>query len=260
MARGETYEEIVAKFDKELPKTTDDCYTPPEVYEVVKDWAVKRFGLQGREIVRPFWPGGDYQAYIYPEGCVVIDNPPFSIAASIYAYYIVKGIPFVLFCNGTTMPKTGGKYDGLTLIQTRVEIIYANGAKVNTNFVTNMCPDVGLIQAGSLTKAIHAAQPKDVAPRKVFPPTIIRAAGSTILHDLEIPRDEVAMVGRLKAPSGTDYNIYGGGLLLSDRAAAAAAAAEREVTKVLYYSLTNDAEVALARLNKAAEGRDYGKD
>lgn len=27
MAHGETYEEFVAKFDKENPKTTDDCST-----------------------------------------------------------------------------------------------------------------------------------------------------------------------------------------------------------------------------------------
>lgn len=32
-------------------------------------------------IVRPFYPGGDYENYDYPEGCVVVDNPPFSIFA-----------------------------------------------------------------------------------------------------------------------------------------------------------------------------------
>lgn len=268
MAHGETYEEFVAKFDKELPKTTDDCYTPPAVYEAVKDWAVNRFNLQGREIVRPFWPGGDYQACNYPKGCVVIDNPPFSIAASIYAYYRDKGIPYVLFCNGTTLPKAGGRYDGLTLIQCRATIVYANGATVNTNFVTNMCPDVGLIQAGSLTKALIAAQTKskpEPAPRRVFPREVIRAAGSTILHDLEIPRDEVAMVTRLKAPSGKDYDIFGGGLLISDRAAAAAnraaAAANRAeaADRAIYYTLTPDGEAALERLNKIAEDKDNGK-
>lgn len=31
--KGETYEEFVEKFKPK--KTTDDCYTPPEIYETV---------------------------------------------------------------------------------------------------------------------------------------------------------------------------------------------------------------------------------
>lgn len=41
MAQGETYEEFVDKFKPKL--TTDDCYTPPEVYDVVASWAVKEY-------------------------------------------------------------------------------------------------------------------------------------------------------------------------------------------------------------------------
>lgn len=39
MAYNETYEEFVEKFKPN--KTTDDCYTPPEVYKLIKDWVVK---------------------------------------------------------------------------------------------------------------------------------------------------------------------------------------------------------------------------
>lgn len=37
MAQGETYEEFVAKFEqaRDKPKTTDDCYTPPETYAAI---------------------------------------------------------------------------------------------------------------------------------------------------------------------------------------------------------------------------------
>ena len=35
MARGESYEEFVEKF--KIKKTTDDCYTPKNVYEIVLD-------------------------------------------------------------------------------------------------------------------------------------------------------------------------------------------------------------------------------
>ena len=43
MAAGETYEEFVEKFKPK--KTTDDCYTPPSVYAVIKDWACKEYGI-----------------------------------------------------------------------------------------------------------------------------------------------------------------------------------------------------------------------
>lgn len=50
------YAEWLKKF--EVKKTTDDCYTPPEVYDTVKNWAVEKYNLHGRRIVRPFYPGG----------------------------------------------------------------------------------------------------------------------------------------------------------------------------------------------------------
>lgn len=75
---GEASEEYDAFRDKFQPKlTTDDCYTPANVYAAVLAWAVDRYGLQGAEVLRPFFPGGDYQTAVYPDGCVVIDNPPF---------------------------------------------------------------------------------------------------------------------------------------------------------------------------------------
>lgn len=55
--KGETYEEFVEKFKPK--KTTDDCYTPPEIYEVVKQWACNKFNIDqdkirvhfGRELI-----------------------------------------------------------------------------------------------------------------------------------------------------------------------------------------------------------------
>lgn len=72
--KSKTYDEFVEKFKPK--KTTDDCYTHPEIYEVIKDWACKEFKIDPAVIVRPFYPGGDYENYEYPEGCVVLDNPP----------------------------------------------------------------------------------------------------------------------------------------------------------------------------------------
>ena len=39
----------------------DEFYTPKRVYEVIKNWAVKRYHLEGREIIRPFYKGGGLQ-------------------------------------------------------------------------------------------------------------------------------------------------------------------------------------------------------
>ena len=69
MAKGETYEEFVAKFKKNAPKTTDDCYTPQPVYEVVKEYALKLAGSRKRP-ARPSAP------FIPAEITVTTITPP----------------------------------------------------------------------------------------------------------------------------------------------------------------------------------------
>lgn len=97
--KSKTYEEFVEKFKPK--KTTDDCYTPPAVYEAVKDWVVKEYSLEGKEIARPFYPGGDYENYDYSADCVVIDNPPFSILSKIFKWYIEKKYKVLFICSKT---------------------------------------------------------------------------------------------------------------------------------------------------------------
>lgn len=43
--KGETYEQFVEKFKPK--RTTDDCYTPPQVYETVLKWV--------RENIPQYW-------------------------------------------------------------------------------------------------------------------------------------------------------------------------------------------------------------
>lgn len=52
-----SYEDFVDKFKPK--KTTDDCYTPPIVYDAVLDWARHHLDIVGRPVVRPFlsWRG-----------------------------------------------------------------------------------------------------------------------------------------------------------------------------------------------------------
>jgi len=108
--KSKTYEEFVEKFKPK--KTTDDCYTPPEIYEVIKDWVCKRYNIDPGNVIRPFWPGGDYEKDEYLPGCVVVDNPPFSILKNICEFYLERGIPFFLFaphsrCCLVRLPGTG---------------------------------------------------------------------------------------------------------------------------------------------------------
>ena len=69
------YDAFLDKFKRKL--TTDDCYTPDNVYNAVADWVAEEYRLDRACFVRPFYPGGDYQSYDYPPECVVVDNPPF---------------------------------------------------------------------------------------------------------------------------------------------------------------------------------------
>ena len=75
------YDGFVEKFEPK--KTTDDCYTPPAVYDAVLGWLRENVDIENRVIVRPFYPGGDFERFEYPDGCVVVDNPPFSIITKI---------------------------------------------------------------------------------------------------------------------------------------------------------------------------------
>lgn len=134
MARGETYEEFTAKFEPK--RTTDDCYTPPEVYDCVLRWAHREYGFDLAKVARPFYPGGDYEREEYPQGCTVVDNPPFSILSKIVKHYQERGVGFFLFAP--TLTCMGIR--NCCKVVTGVGVTYANGASVNTSFVTNLDP------------------------------------------------------------------------------------------------------------------------
>lgn len=127
------YEDFTEKFKPK--KTTDDCYTPPAVYDAVLSWVKSTYNIGDRPIVRPFYPNGDFEYFDYPEGCVVVDNPPFSIYAKICRFYKARGIDFFLFGPHLTLAV---KDLDVTFIVTNTTITYANGARVNTGFVTNL--------------------------------------------------------------------------------------------------------------------------
>ena len=54
------YESYVAKF-WEGPKTTDDTYTPKDVYKAVLQYVGEVYDMTGKQVLRPFYPCGDYE-------------------------------------------------------------------------------------------------------------------------------------------------------------------------------------------------------
>lgn len=147
------YETFVKKFEPK--KTTDDCYTPPGIYDIIKDYVCTRWGINPDTIMRPFYPGGNYENEDYT-GKVVVDNPPFSILSKIARFYTEKNIPFFIFGPGLTLCNYGF-IDGVNLIFINVSIIYENGARVKTGFLTNL-PACKIETAPDLSKKIAAAQ------------------------------------------------------------------------------------------------------
>lgn len=92
MEHNKEYIEFLKKF--EVKKTTDDCYTPPAVYDVVLNYVKEKCNIEGMRVLRPFYPNGDYQNETYDDNCVVIDNPPFSIISQIIRFYLERNINF----------------------------------------------------------------------------------------------------------------------------------------------------------------------
>lgn len=227
----EEYRQFVEKFKPKL--TTDDCYTPDNVYQCVKDWAVCRYGLEGREVLRPFYPGGDYQNAAYPEGAVVIDNPPFSILSEICRFYNERDIPYFLFAPTLTLFSVASGECNYLLIDATVT--YANGAGVNTSFVTNL-GEWKFESAPDLYQLVKAAdnenRHKQAAelPGYVYPPEVLTAGACRLAKHgqcLHIAAEDMAFVRALDAQKEKQKTIFGGGFFLSESAAKEYAAANR---------------------------------
>ena len=233
----DTNPEYAAFVEKFKPKkTTDDCYTPEIVYNAIAEWAAREYGFDLSQIVRPFWPGGDYERYDYPDGCVVLDNPPFSILTDICKFYNAHGVRFFLFAPSLTVPIRDFRN---CAIVSNSDITYENGASVKTAFITNMERDYIMRTAPELTAAVKKANDenqkaaKRELPKYSYPDCIISAALCQRLSiiDYRIRKDEAAFIGAMDSQRAVGKSIFGGGLLLSERAAAERAAAERAVAE-----------------------------
>ena len=227
----EGYEEFEEKFKPK--KTTDDCFTPVSVYETIKDWVCEEYNIKDETpIIRPFYPGGDYENYEYPKECVVIDNPPFSILAEIKRFYISHGIKFFLFAPHLTLFSS---QEEASYIITDAKIIYENGANVDTSFVTNL-EKFKMRTAPELRRRLCEAQKnnKEALPKHEYPNNVTTAALLGKIADVEfkVAAQECEFIRRLDSQKESGAALYGSGYLLSDKAAEAKAEAEKTAEKI----------------------------
>jgi len=226
------YQKFIDKFKPK--KTTDDCYTPANVYDAVLAWVTKEYNLQGRKIIRPFYPGGDYENYDYPVDCVVVDNPPFSIFQKIKDFYNENNIDYFLF--GPTLTLFGGaNREKEKFIITNAAITYENGAVVNTSFATNM-GEYQVMTAPELKSAIELANKENNKAKKLpkydYPYNVITSArlGKITTVDFKVKRG--VFIRCLDSQKEKKKAIFGGGLLISDKKAAELKAAELKAAEL----------------------------
>ena len=229
------YDAFVEKFKPK--KTTDDCYTPPLVYETVKDWVCETYGIDPDAILRPFYPGGDYERAEYPPGYVVLDNPPFSILSKICEFYLDRGVSFFLFAPSLTAFSGRNVVMRMNHLICDADIIYDNGAVVRTSFVTSFGGDMVAQTAPELTRRINRAvetirlETVRELPKYVYPDNVVTAAMlqryAKYGIEFSVRREECCFIPKLDAQREVGKAIYGGGLLVNSQKAAERAAAER---------------------------------
>lgn len=239
-SREEGNEEYNAFLDKfEDPKTTDDCYTPDNIYEALADWVRNEYNVNKTDFIRPFYPGGDYQSEDYT-GKIVVDNPPFSILAQIVDFYVGRKIPFFIFRPVVTLMCYAGK--PVSLLCTNCSITYENKATVQTGFITNMePPEIARKSTPGLFEIINKVNEENLAklkanlPKYSYPDQVVTRSimGKWSKYGVEqvFKRKDSVHISELDAMKDYGKKIYGDGLLLSEKAAAEKATAEKNAVK-----------------------------
>lgn len=225
------YDAFTEKFKPK--RTTDDCYTPENVYEAVAEWVSEEYHIPRGNMIRPFWPGADYRGIDYPRNCAVVDNPPFSIRAEICAWYNRHGVRFFLFSPSTTAILAT---EPVCVVAVGIGILYENGAEVGTSFVTNL-EDNAMRTAPELHRRLDRANKENQRKTKKelqkysYPDEIVTAAIAQRWCkygiDWRLSREDCQYINAMDSQRQAGKSIFGGGYLLSERAAAERAAAER---------------------------------
>ena len=252
-AANKEYAAFLEKFEEK--HTSDDCFTPENIYEVVANYVSEKFNVSRYAFVRPFYPGGDYENFNYPSDCVVVDNPPFSILSKICRFYQQNNIKFFLFANGLTVLSSCSKYD-VSAVCVGATVTYKNGAGINTSFVTNMFDTPCAMSEPGLYEALEKANKENMAkirkhvPKYDYPAHVITAARLNYLslhgESLCINLENCKFIRKLDSQKESKKKIFGQGFLLSDLDAQAQAQAQAKIV----YKLSDREREIVEELNK----------
>jgi hypothetical protein len=226
------YDAFLDKFEDK--KTTDDCYTPKEVMDIITDYVNKKYLLNGKKIIRPFYPNGDYESIDYTDDMVVIDNPPFSIITKICKYYIKNNVKFFLFCPHLTAFTSD---IDCTHIIASADITYENGATIKTAFVSNIFGDIKIIGDADLHQKFKEIQLRDKInlPKYEYPNNIITVSKVSYCVEkginLTFDKNDLKHYRGMDAQKNHGKVLFGGGFICSDKAAAEAAQAAAEAAQ-----------------------------
>lgn len=249
------YESYIAKFaDKE--KTTDDTFTPPDVFDAVVKYVSSVYDMNGKAILRPFYPGGDYENAVYPENGVVIDNPPFSIFSNICKFYQAHNIPFFLFGPGLTIASCC-KYCTAVVINT--PIMFENGATIPCNFASNMFGDTLIMTSPILNRYIGncISQRKKAAGKAVYtykwPKELLSVSDLSIFAregiDFSVKRNEGIIVRTLDN-FPRQSGLFGDHILISEQKAKQKKEAEIKAHRNVPVPLSPREKKIVERLSK----------
>lgn len=241
--------------------TNDECYTSPEVYDTALKYAVERYHLQGKHIVRPFVPSGNYQQYVYDKNDVVIDNPPFSMTTKITKWYINHDIPFFLFINGLYAVSISRGLPGkATVIATNAYVSFyhkPNNKVVKLGFVTNLEPkNIVLRGDATLTNKLNGLAKKKVLNKYKYPENIIR--NSDVLKAIRRGVELQLTTNNCLFEDNLDYNkehkltdVHGGCYLVDDNVYDEYKAAIEKVPPYTHHVTLSEREQAIIeKLNK----------
>lgn len=176
------------------------------------------------------------------------------------------GVKFFLFAPALTLTSASiarRKDVDVTYIVCGVTVTYANGAGVNTSFVSNLFEDVRLWCCHELYKAVkdvndQLLQDKKVnLPKYVYPNNVTSAAllGKIAKGaDLKIMKDDCYQISRLESQRRLGKTIFGNGFLLSEKAAAEKAAAEKAAAgESIVWELSKSEKRIIKQLGKKHE-------
>lgn len=225
-AESEEYKRFVKKFEPK--KTTDDCYTPDNIYDVVADYVAEYYHKDKSKFIRPFYPGGDYENYNYPDDCVVVDNPPFSIVTKIAKFYNARKIDYFIFAPGLSCFDIPAE-----IVCTNYNIVYCNGADVNTSFATNM-DKYAVRSAPDLYKKLKKANDDNLKQVKkqlvynAYPDNVVMSSmiHQYSKHGVEFYLTEKECAKARKLDCGK--KLFGCGFRISEKAAERKADADRK--------------------------------